>query len=94
MSTPPPNPAPSVATIGGYISVTPQALTEAQHWARIQRMWIAPWEFPDPPAMPAIELFPRLTAAQHRLAVIRQRITETIHVARHGMPNHDDEADR
>lgn len=53
--------------------------------------WLHPWKYPDRPMRLDVELFPRWTAVERRVRAIAQRISDTLNVARHGLPDtHED----
>ncbi len=70
-------------------------LWNASRWSGGASGWFgesaAPWEYWDRPAMPSLDLFPGLTRWTERARELRQRIRDVVGVARHGMPEHDED---
>lgn len=54
------------------------------------RRMLYPWEFPDRPRIPHVDLFPRLTAVAARVDGFRTRAADAWDVLRHGLPDHDE----
>lgn len=74
-----------------------RAVPDVEKWRALARryrspfeFWLAgypePWEYYDLDTWPNFDLFPRATRFAQRCAAIRERITDTIQVARHGLP--------